>query len=102
MDAHGLRKACMWAGNSAITATKNYALVKKTDFDDSGENRPQKSDVKSDAVLASDAKSAAEPAGNESQGIAKTPTKKALPVIPTESSAFGVGVDGLEPPTLSV
>ena len=36
MDQYGLRKACMWAGNSAATAMKNYALVKKTDFDDAG------------------------------------------------------------------
>lgn len=38
MDRFGLRRACQWSGNSAATAMKNYALVKNTDFDDSGEN----------------------------------------------------------------
>ena len=31
MDEHGLRRACQWAGNSAATAMKNYALVRKSD-----------------------------------------------------------------------
>ena len=97
MDEYGLRRACQWAGNSAATAMKNYALVKKTDFDDSGENQNQKSDAKSDAILEIDAKSDAEPASNASQPIAKNPKKKALPIISTENSAFDVGGTGPAP-----
>ena len=36
MDKHGLRRACQWAGNSAATAMKNYALVRKSDFQGAG------------------------------------------------------------------
>ena len=36
MDEYGIRRACQWAGNSAATAMKNYALVKKSDFEDGG------------------------------------------------------------------
>ena len=50
MDEYGLRRACMWSGNSANTAMKNYALVRKTDYDDSGMASKIKSDAKSDAI----------------------------------------------------
>ena len=43
MDEYGLRRACQWAGNSAATAMKNYALVKKTDFIDAGSNSSEAS-----------------------------------------------------------
>ena len=36
MDEYGLRRACQWSGNTAATAEKNYALVRKTDFQDIG------------------------------------------------------------------
>ena len=49
MDEFGLRRACMWSGNSAATAMKNYALVRNTDYDDTGVSQI-KSDAKSDAV----------------------------------------------------
>ncbi len=74
MDEYGLRKACMWAGNSAATAMKNYALVKKTDFDDSAPNVSRNGDAKSDAILDGDAKSDAEPASNARKR--KKPNKK--------------------------
>jgi len=99
MDEYGLRKACMWAGNSAATAMKNYALVKKTDFDDSAPNVSRNGDAKSDAILDGDAKSDAEPASNATQENAKNPTKKALPENHSADSALRVGGIGLEPTT---
>ena len=53
MDEYGLRLACQWAGNSASTAMKNYALVRSTDFDDSGIKSDTVSDAQTDAVPAS-------------------------------------------------
>ena len=94
MDEFGLRRACLWVGNSPATAMKNYALVRKTDFVDD-----VNSVTKSDAILDGDAKSDAEPDSNEPQPIAQNPTKKALPIITTENSAYQVGDIGLEPTT---
>lgn len=94
MDEHGLRRACHWAGNSAGTAMKNYALVKKTDFTDSGtqsdhenedSNGPslepipdQKSDAKSDAMNDFDAKSDAELSATIFARIRRNPSKKRI------------------------
>lgn len=114
MDEYGLRRACQWAGNSAATAMKNYALVKKTDFDDAGTQRREgqgsvkdsnpvpNSDANSDAILADDATCAAEPASTAPQHTASNPTKNALPQIALERQCVSVGAEGLEPPTLSV
>ena len=63
MDEYGLRKACQWAGNSAATAMKNYALIRREDFMDQGSPSGPKVDAKSDAIISFDAKSDAEPAG---------------------------------------
>ena len=96
MDEHGLRRACQWAGNSAATAMKNYALVRKSDFQDIG--TAGKFDAKCAAIDASDAKCAAESASMAEQKTHKKSTienGRSLPCIT-------VGVEGLEPPTLSV
>lgn len=66
MDEFGIRKACQWAGNSAATAMKNYALVRKTDF----------TDARYSAVNKSDAKSDAEPASTQEHGLKKNQRKK--------------------------
>ena len=76
MDKHGLRPACQWAGNSAATAMKSYALVRKTDFTDARYSAVNKSDAKSDALNASDAKSDAEPASTQEHGLTKNQRKK--------------------------
>ena len=76
MDEFGIRKACQWAGNSAATAMKNYALVRKTDFTDARYSAVNKSDAKSDALNASDAKSDAEPASTQEHGLKKNQRKK--------------------------
>lgn len=47
MDRFGVRKACMWVGNTPAVAFKNYSLMNKTGFDDLGS---QKNDAKSDAL----------------------------------------------------
>lgn len=39
MDQYGLRRACQWSGNTSATAEKNYALVRKSDFNDLGITR---------------------------------------------------------------
>jgi integrase len=52
MDRYGLRKACMWIGNSPTIAMKHYSLMRKTDYIDGGETAQvtsPKSDAKSDA-----------------------------------------------------
>ena len=98
----GLRRACQWAGNSATTAMKNYALVKKTDFSDAGSQQDQNGDAKRDAVLAGDARSDAEPVSKASQGIAKTSGKTGVAENDREANRLSVGAEGLEPPTLSV
>ena len=98
MDQFGLRRACMWAGNSPATAMKNYALVRKTDFQDLGMAGP-KCDAKSDAVEAFFAKSDAAPASTAEQGGSKTPQKNALPTPLGENNALQVGGIGLEPTT---
>ena len=72
MDEHGLRRACQWAGNSAATAMKNYALVRKSDFQDIG--TAGKSDAKCAAIDASDAKCAAESASMAEQKTHKKST----------------------------
>ena len=84
MDEFGLRRACQWAGNSAGMAMKNYALVKKTDFTDSGTQMPlekqvleelepaQKSAAKSAAINEVDAKSDAESSSTDSHEFART------------------------------
>ena len=65
MDEYGLRRACQWAGNSAGTAMKNYALVKKTDFTDSGTQSDPEKEVSKRARMRS-----------------RIWTKKALPKAP--------------------
>jgi integrase len=97
MDEYGLRRACQWAGNSPATAMKNYALVRKTDFVDSG-NSVTKSDAKSDAIGAADAKSDAE---SDNMGEQK-PHEKSTVKIVESSQCFKVGAKGLEPLTPSV
>ena len=98
MDQYGLRRACMWAGNSPATAMKNYALVRKTDFQDLGMAGP-KGDAKSDAMGVLVAKSDAAPASTVEQGGSKNPQKNALPSHLGESNASLVGGIGLEPTT---
>ena len=56
----------MWSGNSAATAMKNYALVRKEDYDDSGED---KSYAKSDAISDGNGRQAA---ANENEDTKKT------------------------------
>ena len=99
MDDYGIRKAVMWAGNSVTTAMKNYRVVKKTDFDDSGINASEKSDAKSDAVFDSDAKNDADPASTELHQIAKTQKKNGQCQIPLETLTVSMGDTGLEPVT---
>ena len=111
MDEYGLRRACQWAGNSAGTAMKNYALVKKTDFTDAGTqsstkiaepkgSQPaQKSDAKSDAINDFDAKSDAESSGTDSHEFAQTQAKNALPQNHLEGQCVLVDDIGLEPTT---
>ena len=98
MDEYGIRKACQWAGNSVTTAMKNYALVKKSDYEES-ESNLEFGDAKSAAKTAGDAKSDAEPASKPSQRIAKNAGKKEevekVRLIEEES----VGDTGLEPVT---
>ena len=48
MDQYGLRKACMWIGNSPTIAMKHYSLMRNTDYIDAGASR--KSDAKSNAA----------------------------------------------------
>ena len=96
MDEYGLRRACQWAGNSPVTAMKNYALVRKTDFVDAGE--AQKADAKSDAIETVDAKSDAEPASVTEQKPHEKSTEENIRSLPCSK----VGAEGLEPPTLSV
>ena len=96
MDQYGLRRACQWSGNSATTAMKNYALVRKSDFEDVG--TIGKSDAKSDAILAGDAKSDAESASVMKQN----PNKKRTAENHRSLQCVSVGVEGLEPPTPSV
>ena len=105
MDEYGLRRACQWAGNSAGAAMKNYALVKKTDFTDSGTNTaPEnvgsndpklapKCDAKSDAINDFDAKSDAESSSTDSHEFASNQRKNALPQICLEGQC--VSVEGL-------
>ena len=114
MDEYGLRRACQWAGNSAGTAMKNYALVKKTDFTDSGtqnetektvEREPklaQKSDAKSDAINDFDAKCTAESSSTDSHEFASNQVKNALPQICLEGQCVRVDDIGLEPTTSSM
>ena len=86
MDEYGLRLACQWAGNSAATAMKNYALVRNTDFDDSGRS---KDDAKSDAESASVTKQAT----RENTGIGDSPS------LQETRRVDQVGQAGLEPAT---
>ena len=86
MDEFGIRKACQWDGNSAATAMKNYALVRKSDFQDIG------------TAGKSDAKCAAESASMAEQKTHKKSTIENGRSLP----CMTVGVEGLEPPTLSV
>ena len=81
MDQYGLRRACMWSGNSAATAMQNYALVRNTDYDDSGNASKIKSDALTDQIGAERSKS---------------PTKN-----PVNQMTHGVlmGDTGLEPVT---
>ena len=95
MDEYGLRRACQWAGNSAATAMKNYALIRKEDFMDQG----LKCDAKSDAINSFDAKSDAESASTEEHSLSKTPIKNAPESIAENAGCVLVGDTGLEPVT---
>ena len=97
MDQFGLRKACQWAGNSPATAMKNYALTRNTDFVDAGE-QVIKSDAKSDAILAADAKCAAERASTTEQ----KPNKKRTAENGRSLQCVLVDDIGLEPTTSSM
>ena len=90
MDEYGLRRACQWAGNSARTAMKNYALVKKTDFTDSGTQNTLENVGSNDQkpVPKSDAKSAAESSSTDSHEFAPNQRKNALPKITWRGNAF--------------
>ena len=107
MDEFGLRRACQWAGNSAGTAMKNYALVKKTDFTDSGTQMPMEKPVpeeqepaeKSAAINEVDAKSDAESSSTDSHEFASNQIKNALPQICLEGQCVLVDDIGLEPTT---
>lgn len=105
MDVYGLRRACQWAGNSPGTAMKNYAMVRKTDFADAGNSDVPgipKSDAKSDARTTPDAKSDAALASVRGNVGSENPVKKAPPSTVRAQGCLSVGVEGLEPPTLSV
>ncbi len=57
MDLVGLRRACLWIGNTTQVAERNYRLIKSTDFVDEqkpglGAYRIQKSGAKSGAAQA--------------------------------------------------
>ena len=87
---------------------KNYALVKKTDFTDSGTNitlenvepndqKPApKCDAKSDAINDFDAKSDAESSSTDSHEFASNQVKNALPQICLEGQCVPVDDIGLE------
>ena len=108
MDAYGLRRACQWAGNSPATAMKNYALIRKTDFIDTGSEsaKDQKADAKCAAQSAArspfDAQSAAESASTPEQQTPQNTKKAALKRTEEIPEVQLMGVEGLEPPTLSV
>ncbi len=97
MDQYGLRRACQWSGNSASTAMKTYALVKKCDFEDVGmaEKVDAKCDAKSDAISAVDAKCDAESASTTEQ----KPRKKSTVENSNSLPCISVGDIGLEPTT---
>ena len=76
---------------------KNYALIRKTDFVDDG-NNVTKSDAKSDAICAADAKSDAESASM----VEQKPHEKSTVKNVESSQCFKVGAKGLEPLTPSV
>ena len=103
MDEYGLRRANQWAGNSAGTAMKNYAFVKKTDFTDSGTNvasqnvgsNDRKPAPKSDAINEFDAESSS----TDSHEFAFNQRKNALPQICLEGQCVSEDVIRLECPT---
>ena len=95
MDQYGLRRACQWSGNSATTAMKNYALVRKSDFDDFG--ALGKSDAKSDARNVIDAKSDAELASIEKHGPKENQQKKHCRELESSDSAFQWALRDLNP-----
>jgi hypothetical protein len=97
MDEYGLRKACQWAGNSAATAMKNYALIRREDFMDQGSPSGPKVDAKSDAIISFDAKSDAEPASTPKHGTTGNPIKNASGPKTRESECVLVGETGIEP-----
>ena len=90
MDVFGIRKACQWAGNSAATAMKNYALVRKSDFQDIG--TAGKSDAKCAAIDTTYAKCTAESASMTEQKSHKKSTIENGRSLP----CMTVGVEGLE------
>ena len=96
MDDYGIRRACMWSGNSMATAAKNYALVKSTDFD---LDNPSISPQKSNAITPENAKSNAVPASTEETGIPKTQIKNAPKRTEASPGCVSVGDTGLEPVT---
>ena len=96
MGEYGLRLACQWAGNSAATAMKNYALVRNTDFDDSGRS---KDDAKSDAFDPFDAKSDAESASVTKQATRENTGIGDSPSLQETRRVDQVGQAGLEPAT---
>ena len=94
MDEYGLRRACQWSGNSPATAMKNYALVKHTDFADSGVT---KLDAKSDALNPFDAEYDAESASLSEQSTRQNKEKGACSSLPDTQQAPLKVPDGLEP-----
>lgn len=90
MDKHGLRKACMWVGNSPTIAMKHYSLLRKTEYIDAGE-APQKSG----------AKSGAEPSRiveNDGEQKTKNPGNPTIPrAIESESDPYGTPTPSYSP-----
>ena len=97
VDEYGLRKACQWAGNSAATAMKNDALIRREDFMDHGSHRGLKVDAKSDAIIWFDAETGAEPASTHKHDNTGNPIKNAFGAKIRESECVLIGETGIEP-----
>jgi integrase len=75
MDRYGLRKACAWIGNSPAVAMKHYALLRKTDYTDLGE------DLCAAPSVAAQARTAAH-CSAEAIGNAEKPRKSVVEATP--------------------
>jgi hypothetical protein len=91
MDQYGLRRACQWAGNGPTTAIKHYALARKCDFENVG--------ISTKNLTQNPTQN---PTLNRQAPTQEKPTKKAPSRIRETRRCYEVGVEGLEPPTLSV